>query len=57
MEKLFSYGTLQLLSVQQETFGRGLAGQVDTLTGHMLSDIRIKDEVVIKPAAKNITPF
>jgi len=32
MEKLFSYGTLQLLSVQQETFGRALAGQVDNIS-------------------------
>ena len=57
MEKLFSYGTLQLLSVQQETFGRVLAGQVDTLTGYVLPDIRIKDEAVIKTSSKEYHPI
>lgn len=34
MEKLFSYGTLQLEQVQLDTFGRLLEGQADTLQGY-----------------------
>ena len=57
MEKLFSYGTLQLLSVQTETFGRSLVGMKDTLIGYKLSDIKIKDQDVIKTSGKEIHPI
>ena len=57
MEKLFSYGTLQLLSVQKETFGRALVGEKDTLIGYKLSDIKIKDKDVIKTSGKEIHPI
>lgn len=57
MEKLFSYGTLQLLSVQKETFGRALAGQKDSLIGYELAEIKIKDEDVIKTSGKDIHPI
>ena len=33
MERLFSYGTLQLPEVQTATFGRLLQGQADSLVG------------------------
>lgn len=47
MEALFSYGTLQLESVQLETFGRKLAGRSDILEGYKLSTIKIRDESVV----------
>ena len=40
MEKLFSYGTLQMEHVQQETFGRKLHGVKDTLAGYTLSTVK-----------------
>lgn len=54
MEKLFSYGTLQIESVQQETFGRQLNGFKDVLTGYCLSHVKIRDEAVIKTSGKDI---
>ncbi len=57
MEKLFSYGTLQQRNVQIETFGRELSGKEDTLQGHQLSEVEIKDEAVIKASGKNIHPI
>lgn len=47
MEHLFSYGTLQLESVQQDTFGRKLEAAVDNLIGFKLDYLKIKDEAVI----------
>ena len=43
-ESLFSYGTLQLMDVQLETFGRGLEGEPDALHGYKLVSITITDE-------------
>ena len=57
MEKLFSYGTLQQMNVQIETFGRKLSGQKDILLGYYLSEIEIKDKAVIKASGKNIHPI
>lgn len=57
MEKLFSYGTLQLESVQQETFGRLLTGTKDILPGYVLDEIQIKDEAVIKTSGKDRHPI
>ena len=57
MERLFSYGTLQLLPVQQETFGRALTGTKDTLIGYILSDIKITDQAVIKTSGTDIHPI
>lgn len=57
MEKLFSYGTLQLVSVQQETFGRELVGIKDILIGYILSEVKITDEAVIKTSGTNIHPI
>jgi len=36
MEQLFSYGTLQNVEVQLETFGRELTGSKDHLLGYQL---------------------
>lgn len=42
-ERLFSYGTLQLESVQLSTFGRRLNGTPDALVGYRLQMIQIED--------------
>lgn len=47
MEKLFSYGTLQLERVQLETFGRLLQGGTDELVGYRLSMVKITDPAVL----------
>lgn len=47
MENLFSYGTLQLESVQLETFGRRLTGKPDALVGYKVGLIAIKDDEVV----------
>ena len=47
MENLFSYGTLQLESVQESSFGRLLKGAKDTLVGYKLEDTLIEDEAVL----------
>jgi len=57
VEKLFSYGTLQLKNVQQETFGRLLTGSKDTLTGYVLADVKIKDPSVIATSGTDIHPI
>ncbi len=57
MEKLFSYGTLQLENVQKETFGRLLKGSNDSLLGYVLSEIKIKDKDVIAKSGTDIHPI
>lgn len=42
-EYLFSYGTLRESGVQNDLFGRRLAGSPDRLTGFRLNDIKITD--------------
>jgi hypothetical protein len=57
VEKLFSYGTLQLESVQVETFGRKLHGTSDILVGYVLSEVRITDKAVIEASGKEVHPI
>lgn len=45
--RLFSYGTLQLPSVQAEHFGRHLAGEPDVLPGHRQEWVTITDPAVV----------
>lgn len=47
MENLFSYGTLQLDSVQLSQFGRLLEGTDDVLTGYAVIEIQIRDPAVL----------
>lgn len=49
---LFSYGTLQLESVQMATFGRPLAGAGDALVGFELASLEIEDQAVIAISGK-----
>ena len=44
---IFSYGTLQSESVQLNTFGKALEGDLDLLTGFKSGLIKIGDEAVI----------
>lgn len=57
MAYLFSYGTLQLLQVQLDTFGRPLQGQADSLTGFVLAQVRITDPAVISSSGTDIHPI
>ncbi|MDZ4803914.1 MAG: gamma-glutamylcyclotransferase family protein [Candidatus Eisenbacteria bacterium] len=51
-EFLFSYGTLQLESVQMATFGRHLTGTSDALLGFELAVLKIEDQAVIAISGK-----
>lgn len=57
MQKLFSYGTLQLEQVQLDTFGRLLKGSKDVLTGFRINEIRITDPDVILSSGTDIHPI
>ena len=46
-ERLFSYGTLQLESVQMDLFGRLLAGTRDALPQFEQAMLKIEDEAVV----------
>ena len=46
-ELLFSYGTLQIESVQLATYGRLLNGTPDVLTGYVVRTFEIDDELVV----------
>ena len=47
MPYLFSYGTLQQVSVQASTFGRLLEGSADNLIGFIVAELKILDVAVI----------
>lgn len=57
MEKLFSYGTLQMKNVQKETFGRELNGVQYSLIGYVLSEVKIKDLSVIATSGTGVHPI
>jgi hypothetical protein len=57
MAKLFSYGTLQLETVQLDTFGRLLKGNKDRLLGFTVSKLKITDPKVIKSSGTDIHPI
>lgn len=56
-ENLFSYGTLQLESVQLSTFHRLLEGRKDSIIGYSLSYIEIVDKEVIAKSGKTHHPI
>ncbi|MBF0282711.1 MAG: gamma-glutamylcyclotransferase [Zetaproteobacteria bacterium] len=56
-ERLFSYGTLQLTSVQIESFGRELQGRADTLVGYVVGEIEIVDEAVLAVSGERFHPI
>lgn len=53
---LFSYGTLQLESVQQSIFGCTLAGEPDAVIGHVLTDVHIDDPAVVEASGSAVHP-
>ena len=57
LENLFSYGTLQLASVQQATFGRALGGSRDALAGYALSTLAIADADVVATSGEASHPI
>lgn len=54
---LFSYGTLQLESVQLKTFGRLLHGERDSMPGWKRSMLRITDPDVIAASGADHHPI
>lgn len=56
-ERLFSYGTLQLPSVQIANFGRLLEGKPDVLTGYTLGKLAITDPEVIEQSGETHHPI
>ncbi|MDG1902153.1 MAG: gamma-glutamylcyclotransferase [Bacteroidales bacterium] len=57
MERLFSYGTLQLENVQRDTFGKLLIGTKDKLEKYVLLEIKITNPKVIESSGTNIHPI
>jgi gamma-glutamylcyclotransferase (GGCT)/AIG2-like uncharacterized protein YtfP len=55
--RLFSYGTLQLETVQLETFGRRLTGAADALPGYSRMMVRITDPAVIAASGADHHPI
>ncbi|OCB78760.1 gamma-glutamylcyclotransferase family protein [Flavobacterium crassostreae] len=49
MEKLFAYGTLKDIDVQEKIFGRTLTGTPETLQGYILKEIKIEEEFGMEP--------
>jgi Gamma-glutamyl cyclotransferase, AIG2-like len=56
-ELLFSYGTLQLESVQISTFGRSLEGLADALPCFEQTMLRIEDPSVVETSGKTHHPI
>ena len=57
LERLFSYGTLQLEAVQRATFGRLLTGRPDHLPGFDLSQVEITDPEVLAKSGQTHHPI
>jgi len=56
-ELLFSYGTLQSVEVQLETFGRELVGSNDILLGYKLNQVKIHDQNVVMLSGESYHPI
>lgn len=57
MQLLFTYGTLQLPSVQQAIFGRLIDLEPDALPGFRVEDVLITDPAVIAASGKDRHPM
>ena len=57
MEKLFSFGTLQLKNVQIESSERLLKGKKDIIFGYVKLKIKIMDQMVIKRSGTDCHPI
>ena len=54
---LFSYGTLQLESVQRSSFGRRLDGEPDTMPGYARTMVEITDPDVLAASGERFHPI
>ncbi|GAA4177740.1 gamma-glutamylcyclotransferase family protein [Shinella granuli] len=54
---LFSYGTLQLKSVQLSSFGRLLDGEDDAMTGYRKDMVEITDPDVLRRSGERFHPL
>lgn len=54
---LFSYGTLQLESVQRASFGRRLDGEPDAMTGYVRTMVEITDPDVLAASGERFHPI
>jgi len=54
---LFSYGTLQLASVQLSSFGRLLDGDDDAMTGYRTDMVEITDPDVLRQSGQRFHPL
>ena len=57
MEKLFSYGTLQLPQVQESLFGRILSGTKEELPSYKIEKLKITDQSVIEKSGTDMHPI
>ena len=57
MEYLFSYGTLQLKSVQVANFGRELIGRPDEILEYALEQVEITDPRVLEESGQKYHPI
>lgn len=57
MQRLFSYGTLQLAEVQQATFGRHVDSRADQLIGYRVDMLAISDPEVVRLSGKTHHPI
>ena len=57
MQLLFSYGTLQDVAVQIQTFGRKLEGRADILLDYRLAQVEIMDKSVVELSGKTHHPI
>jgi len=55
-EYLFSYGTMQLESVQRDIFGRVMQGRADQLPGYKIEMLEIRDPKVVASSGKRYHP-
>jgi len=54
---LFSYGTLQLESVQLASFGRRLDGEADAMPGYTRTMVEITDPAVLAASGERFHPI
>lgn len=55
--RLFSYGTLQLESVQMSSFGRRLSGRADSMPGYRREMVEITDPDVLAKSGERFHPI
>ena len=54
---LFSYGTLQLESVQRSSFGRRLDGEPDAMPGYTRTMVEVTDPAVLAASGERFHPI